>query len=62
VGGGLSDVGYAVGGGGAILKTTNAAEVGALSWQALDSGLPNPTRYTFTAVACTCLCCPPAHC
>jgi hypothetical protein len=53
-GGGGSDVGYAVGGEGALLKTVNAAEVGQLTWQTLDSGLTNPSRITFTAITCAC--------
>jgi hypothetical protein len=47
-----SDVGYAVGREGALLKTVNAAEVGGLRWQTLDSGMANPSRITFTGITC----------
>ena len=43
-----------MGGEGALLKTVNAAEVGQLTWQTLDSGLTNPSRITFTAITCAC--------
>lgn len=47
-------MGYAVGGEGALLKTVNAAEIGELKWQTLDSGLTNPSRIIFTAITCAC--------
>eukprot|EP00240_Pyramimonas_obovata_P015014 CAMPEP_0118952482 /NCGR_PEP_ID=MMETSP1169-20130426/54924_1 /TAXON_ID=36882 /ORGANISM="Pyramimonas obovata, Strain CCMP722" /LENGTH=205 /DNA_ID=CAMNT_0006899747 /DNA_START=106 /DNA_END=720 /DNA_ORIENTATION=+ len=45
-----TDVAWAVGSQGAILKTTNALEIGGLTWTAVSSGLQNPTRYVWRTV------------
>eukprot|EP00959_Pyramimonas_sp_CCMP1952_P242968 5078678-Pyramimonas_sp.AAC.1 len=44
------DEGWAVGKEGALLRTSNAAEVGSLTWTAISFGLENSARYTWRTV------------
>ena len=45
-----TDVGWAVGDEGAVLRTTNAAEIGGLTWTLVSTGLDNPDRYVWRTV------------
>jgi hypothetical protein len=46
-----SNLAWAVGSLGTVLKTDNAAEIGALTWTKVDFGLPLPERYNWRALA-----------